>query len=95
MTTAPPRRPVLDGPAKAQLWGLLVSAAISFYFAYKLEYGLGAYLIGAGLTWIVWEWLWGRKLAASSHATTAALLSGLAIPWGGFALAWASVNLRP
>ena len=93
MTTT--RRPVLDGPAKAQLWGLLVSAAISFYLTYKMEFSLGAYAIGAGLTWIVWEWLWGRKLAATKHATLAALLSGLAIPWGGFALAFALVNLRP
>lgn len=89
------RRPVLDAAAKAQLWGLLVSAALSFWLTYRLELGLGLYVVGAGLTWVVWEFLWGRQLAAGPNAVLAGLLSGLAIPWGGFALAWGMENLRP
>ena len=89
------RRPILDAAAKAQLWGLAVSFALSFLLAYRMELGLGLYVIGAGLTWMVWEFFWGRQLAAGAHAVPAALMSGLAIPWGGFALAFAVEHLRP
>jgi hypothetical protein len=90
------RRPVLDAAAKAQLWGLLVSGALSLLLVYRSEtMGLGLYAIGIALTWTIWEYFWGRKLALGPHAVRAALISGLAIPWGGVLLAWALATLRP
>jgi hypothetical protein len=90
------RRPVLDAAAKAQLWGLAVSGALSLLLVYRsTTMGLGPYVIGAGVTWAIWEFFWGRKLALGPHAVRAALLSGLAIPWGGVLLACALAALRP
>jgi hypothetical protein len=90
------RRPVLDAAAKAQAWGLLGSGALSFLLVYRSEaLVIGPYAVGAGLTWAIWEFFWGRKLALGPHAVRAGLLSGLAIPWGGVLLAWALAALRP
>ena len=91
----PSRRPLLDAPAKAQLWGLVVSSALAFLVLRHTRYELSVVLVGAGLTWAAWEMLAGLKLAATRYAPLAALLSGLAIPWGGMALAWALIALRP
>ncbi len=87
--------PHLDAAAKAQLWGLLVSASLSFLLLRRMELGIREYAIGAGLVWVIWELAAGGRLARTKHAVAAALISGLAIPWGGFALAWALTALRP
>lgn len=90
-----PRRPVLDGPAKAQAFGLIVSACLVFLVLRHVRYDLRVVLVGAGLAWAAWESFFGLKLAATRHAALAGLASGLAIPWGGMALAWLLVVLRP
>jgi hypothetical protein len=87
--------PLLDAAAKAQLWGLLVSVGLSVLLLRRMELGLREYAIGAGLVWVIWELAAGSRLARGMHAVPAALLSGLAIPWGGFLLAWALAALRP
>ena len=87
--------PHLDAAAKAQLWGLLVSAGLSFLLLRRMGLGVREYAIGAGLVWAVWELAAGSRLARSKHAVPAGLVSGLAIPWGGFVLAWALDALRP
>lgn len=90
------RRPVLDAAAKAQLWGLLVSGALTLLLVeHSQALGLPTYAVGVALTWVIWEFFWGRKLALSPHAVRVGLLSGLAIPWGGVLLAWALAALRP
>lgn len=90
------RRPVLDAAAKAQLWALLVSGALSFLLVSRSDtLGVATYAVGVGVTWVIWEFFWGRKLALGPHAVRAAFISGLIIPWGGVLLAWALATLRP
>ena len=57
--------------------------------------GLNLYVIGFAATWLGWEFLFGRSFALGRHAVIAALLSGLAIPWGGVLLAWTVATIRP
>lgn len=90
------RRPVLDAAAKAQLWGLLVSGTLSFLLVSHADaLGIGPYAVGVAVTWAIWEFVWGRKLALGPRAVPAGLISGLAIPWGGVLLAWALATVRP
>jgi len=86
----------LDAPAKAQLWGLLVSGGLSFLLVHRSEtMGVGPYAVGAGFAWAAWEFFWGRKLAFGRHAVIAGLLSGLIIPWAGVLAAFGLAALRP
>ncbi|MDX2276113.1 MAG: hypothetical protein NW206_11750 [Hyphomonadaceae bacterium] len=86
----------LDGPAKAQLWGFLVSGGLSFLLVNRSEtLSVGPYIIGAGLAWAAWEFFWGRKLGLGPQALMAGLLSGLIIPWAGVLVSWGLGALRP
>ena len=84
--------PTLDAAAKAQLWGLAFSFALALFVANRMQLGLGLFVIGCGAAWAAWEFLGARRIATS---VPVALISGLAIPWGGFLLAFALATLRP
>jgi len=83
------RLPRLSATAKAQLWGMCVGGATAFYATYKLEYGLAIFAVGWLIAWIAGEMLFGKRLIAHSDAKAIALavVSGIAFPWVGFALA--------
>lgn len=84
--------PKLDGPAKAQLWGLAFSFAIALHFANQMGLSLALYLVGAAASWAAWEFYASRRFVTT---VPIGLASGLAIPWGGFLLAYALEALRP
>ena len=81
--------PHLSPTARWQLWGMCVGGATAFYATYKLEYGLGIFAVGWLLAWIAGEMLFGKRLIGQSDAKAIALavVSGIAFPWVGFALA--------
>lgn len=83
------RLPQLSATAKAQAWGMCVGGATAFYAAYKLEYGLGLFLVGWLGAWIAGEALFGKRLIGQSDtkAIALAVVSGIVFPWIGFALA--------
>lgn len=88
----------LPATAKAQAWGLAVSFALALWLTDRLQLSLAAYFLGFLLTWMVWELTVGLKLAArlgqDQRAVIVSLALGLAIPWGGFLLAYALNALR-
>ncbi|MGE0596715.1 MAG: hypothetical protein AB7P07_10120 [Hyphomonadaceae bacterium] len=86
------RLPKLDGPAKAQLWGLAFSFAIALHFANQMGLSLAIYIIGVAASWAAWEAFASRRIVTTVQI---GLLSGLAIPWGGFLLAYGLEALRP
>jgi hypothetical protein len=88
----------LPATAKAQAWGLLVSFALALWASDRMGLSLAAFFLGFLGTWVAWEMFYGLKLAArlgqDMRAVVISLLLGLAIPWGGFAFAYALYALR-
>lgn len=89
--------PHLSHTAKAQAWGMLVGGATAFYAAYKLQLGYGLFAVGWVGAWVAGEFLFGRRLIGKddARAIVLAVVSGLAFPWLGFALAALITALRP
>lgn len=89
--------PHLSPTAKAQLWGMCVGGATAFYAAYKLELGLGIFLVGWAAAWGLGEFVFGKHLINKTDARAIALgvVTGIAFPWAGFALAFLTNTLRP
>lgn len=87
----------LTPTAKAQLWGMAVGGATAFYATYKLQLPTIIFLIAWALAWALGEWLIGPRLIGKddARAFTLAIVSGIAFPWLGFALAALSQTLRP
>lgn len=85
--------------AKAQAWGLAVSFALGLWASDRAGYSIGAFVLGFLLTWVGWELIYGLKLAAKlgddARSIAVSIALGLAIPWGGFAFAYALNALRP
>lgn len=91
------RLPHLSPTAKAQLWGMCLGGATAFYAAYKLQLGLGLFLVGWAGAWVAGEFLIGKQLIgkADTRAIALGVVSGIAFPWLGFALAALGQALRP
>lgn len=89
--------PHLSPTAKAQLWGAAVGGATAFYAAYKLNLGLGLFLVGWAGAWIVGEVLLAPRMIGKddARAIAIAVASAIAFPWLGFALAALTQTLRP
>lgn len=84
--------PKLDGPAKAQLWGLAFSFALALLACDRMGLSLAIYAVGCGLSWAAWEFAGARRFPAN---VPVGLVSGLLIPWGGFLLTYGLHALRP
>jgi len=92
------RLPKLTAYAKAQAFGMAVSFAIALHFANQLGLGLAVYVIGAAASWLAFEFTLGRHEPShlcDAKTLTRALAIGLALPWGGFLLAFGLNALRP
>jgi len=88
--------PHLPPTAKAQLWGLLVGGSLAVLVVYRAEFSWIVFLIGWAIAWAVGETLFGRRLIGASDAKAIALavVSGIAFPWIGVALAALSYVTR-
>jgi hypothetical protein len=91
------RLPHLSPTAKGQLWGMAAGGATAFFAAYKLQLGYGVFFVGWAAAWALGEWFIGPRLINKDdvRAIALAIVSGLAFPWLGFALAALLQTLRP
>jgi hypothetical protein len=89
--------PHLSPTAKGQLWGTAVGGATASYAAYKLQLGLGLFIVGWAGAWVVGEFLLAPRMINKDDARAIfiAVASGIAFPWLGFALAALAQTLRP
>lgn len=92
------RLPHLTAYAKGQLWGMAVGFALALHFANQMGLGLGLFLLGAAACWLGFEFTLGPREPSQKTDTATlarAIAIGFALPWGGFALAYAAHALRP
>ncbi|GAM96529.1 hypothetical protein U91I_00148 [alpha proteobacterium U9-1i] len=90
--------PSLTAYAKAQAFGMAVSFAIALHYANQMGLGLAIYVIGAAACWLAFEFIQGRREPShlsDAKTLTRAMAIGLALPWGGFLLAYLLNALRP
>jgi hypothetical protein len=90
--------PKLNAFAKAQLWGMAVGFALALLATDRLGYGLGLFVAGWALTWVVSEYAFARHMPSERKDAAAIMIgiaTGFATPWGGLLLAALMKALAP
>lgn len=90
------RLPHLTPVAKGQLWGMGVGLGTALLAVEHTQVGYRIFFVGAAAAWVASEYFLARRLVGADAKTlTLAVLSGIAIPWTGFLIAYGLNAIAP
>lgn len=90
------RLPHLTPVAKGQLWGMGVGLGTALLAVEHTQAGYRIFFVGAAAAWVASEYFLARRLiGADAKTLTFAVLSGIAIPWTGFLIAYGLNAIAP